>query len=137
METSMNKTTFKATQRVFTEAYKHIIAQGEPAYDPVTQGCVYRLKTEGDQTLSCAFAPCIRDYEQAMEDTNAGGLLDGFSDNLYAWVRKADGNICNLIQAAHDDPARTCPIEDFIDDFKFKMHRIAEKYNFEIPEVEE
>ena len=134
MEISMNKTVFEATQRVFTEAYKHIIAQGVPSMS-LKWGCVYKLETKGGPFLSCAFAPCIREYDSKMEEVNANGLIDDFPDNLYAWVRKADVDICNLIQAAHDEPARNCSVEDFINAFKANMNVIAKKYNFEIPEV--
>mgnify|MGYP006879608164 CR=1 FL=1 len=134
MEISMNKTVFEATQRVFTEAYKHIITQGVPSIS-LNGGCVYRLETESGHFLSCAFAPCIREYDPEMEDIDAMGLLESWTGLLYGWSRKADPAVCIKIQAAHDEPARYSPVEDFIDIFKLKMNTIAKKYNFEIPEV--
>jgi len=133
-----------ATQRVFTEAYKHVVAQQRAASDSFGT-CVYRRSIneqkrdaaasgmtvpEGSlKVLGCAFSPCIEKYVSRMEGSQAPEMLTHWSAYLHSWARECDPEVARLIQAAHDKQG-----SDFIPLFKGRMSDIATTYDLKVPE---
>lgn len=118
-----------ANQRVFTEAWNHVIAQGEPSLAADGHNCAYR----SDAGLGCALAPAIQTYDEKMETLGAAELFEQFPDKVHAWAAEVNEHLANSVQAAHDNSVVVAPGTAFLPEFKAVMRLVAAEYNLVVP----
>ena len=136
--TKLEGKTLIATQRVFDEAWKHILKQGQPSFNLEEYTCVYRNKITKRKILGCAFFPAIKRYSDELEGRSAADLLEYSTGSLHDWARDCDTKAADDIQRAHDMPASDFDPEfpgEFIGQFKKNMTLVAHEYNLKIPKT--
>ena len=114
-----------ANQAVFNAAWIHIIAQDAPSMTS-SGHCAYL----GHKGRSCAFAPCIKDYDGYFEGMSARDLLQDHRNSLHEWALYCDLELAVNVQVAHD---RNSDNPGFIKHFKTDMREIAKKYELTVP----
>ena len=120
--------TQKANQRAFDKALKHIRQQGKAAVD-ANGLCCYK----SESGLSCAFAPMIKQYDEALETYCASDLICDKNGNLYDWVYDIDYRFADQLQSCHDMAFVSADKSGspFLPIFEEKMQNLAAEYDLE------
>lgn len=114
-------------QEAFNTAYLGVIAQGHPSR--TAKGCLYR----GPNNTKCGIGQLLTDEEaRGLDDTGDTGVEGVFKDGLLPsrFVR-GDLEFYVALQEAHDEAS--IGDDEFVDDFKDRMHVVADHYKLEIP----
>ena len=121
----------EANQEVFDRAWNHILKQGKKSITVNEDGqvnCVYK----SENGLSCAFAPCIKEYNPILENKSAFVLFDnGYSECLDPVILNADPDFCSSVQYCHDGAPNDSD-KVFINDFKRRMIKLAKEKDLKI-----
>lgn len=126
-----------ANQRLFTEAWEHIHAQGCASVAEETgvsnyDGGFCRYQTA--EGLGCAMAPAIEDYSPEMETCGASRLMREFADNLYPWARDASELFVTTLQRCHDQATLSGDRGRFMAEFEEAMRACAGVWDLEVPQ---
>lgn len=118
-------------QDLLTRSVNHIRRQGKPA--GYVNGCFFICEYHAQDGSSCAAAPFISSYTQALEKKGFGDLVQLFPEQLDPIAVK-HVNLVRAMQSAHDQVAEyDASPAAFLREFENRMAYVAQRFGLIVP----
>lgn len=114
-------------QEVFNKVWNHIITQGEPSVDELGN-CVYR----GPFGLKCAAGIFLTNKQAEKLDEKDGGIWFK-AVQMFPKLEKFPNMLIMQLQECHDYSSSIKDNDKFVEEFKSKAKKVAEKHNLTVP----